>query len=155
MYHMDFVTPEKYTDKSDVAIRWLLLGTAYFLVFLFIIGVFDILLNFYIIFETREFTDPVAIIELIETVLLLLIIVEVHKTLIAYVEERPITRIVIGVGIVAVARIIIALRPTELETGVEAILISGSLSLLLLVLVISYYVLGKTNLSDEAPTVSK
>lgn len=152
---MDFVNPEKYTDQSDVAIRWLLLGTAYFLVFLFIIGVFDILLNFYIIFETREFTDPVVIIELIETVLLLLIIVEVHKTIIAYVEKRPITRIVIGVGIVAVARTIIALRPTELETGVEALLISGSLSLLLLILVISYYVLGKTRLLDETPTVSK
>ena len=145
---MEPKSPENYTRNSDVAMRWLLLGTAYFLVIIFIVGVFDIVLGLYNMFQTGEFTDPVAIIELIETFLLLLIIVEVQKTINAYVEEQPIARIIIGVGIVAVTRTIIAFRPSEFDSTSDALQVSVTLTILLFILVVGYYILGKVDIGE-------
>lgn len=132
--------PERYTPPSEDALRWLVLVTAYFVIMLFLIGVFDLLLAMYRMLITGEFTDPRAVIELIDTVLLLLIIVETHRTLVAIVKKEPVVQIVISVAIIAVARQVISFRIEEFESELE-ILAAGSVFVGLLAALIAAYVL--------------
>lgn len=123
--------------------RWLVLSTAYFVLVLFLIGVFDLLLGLYELLVTGRFTDPIAVVELLDTVLLLLIIVEVHRTLLAYVREEPVIRIVIGAAIIAIAREIIGFRIGEFETSSDALSAAAAFALLLAVLVTAYLVVWR------------
>jgi uncharacterized membrane protein (DUF373 family) len=129
--------------------RWLVLVTAYFVLALFLIGVFDLLIGLYELFISGQFTDPVAVVDLLDTVLLLLIIVEVHRTLLAYVRNDPLVRIVVGAAIIAVAREIISFRITEFENPQEALIAAGSFGILLTVLIGAYSLIRWTAGEDE------
>ncbi|MCL9818227.1 phosphate-starvation-inducible PsiE family protein [Natronocalculus amylovorans] len=121
--------------------RWLVLATAYFTLVLFIIGVFDLLLGLWELVTTGRFTDPIAVVELLDMVLLLLIIVEVHRTLIAYARKEAVVPIVISAAIIAITREIISLRIDEFDTTGDAVNAAGALALLLVGLVIAYFVI--------------
>jgi uncharacterized membrane protein (DUF373 family) len=136
----------RFTEPSTVAMRWLVLATAYFTLLLFLIGVFDLLLGLWTLIITGSFTDPLAVIELLDTVLLLLIIVEVHRTLIAYARNDPVVRIVVGAAIIAIAREIISFRISDFETVTDAITAAGGFSLLLVGLVIAYFSIRYTEI---------
>jgi uncharacterized membrane protein (DUF373 family) len=135
------VAPElqELTEPSKDLMQWLVLGGTYFLLLLFVIGIFDLLLGLYELLVTGNFTEPVEVITLLDTVLLLLIIVEVHRTLLAYVREEPVIQIVVGAAIVAVAREIISFRAEDFETGQETLAAAGALGLLLVTLILAYY----------------
>ncbi|MCL9812838.1 phosphate-starvation-inducible PsiE family protein [Natranaeroarchaeum aerophilus] len=130
----------QFAVPSQTAMDWLVLATAYVLLVLFLIGVFDVLIGLYGLFVTGQFTEPVALVRLLDTVLLLLIIVEVHRTLLAYVRDEPVIRIVIGAAIIAVAREIISFRLDDFATTDDALTAASAFSLLLIVLVVAYYV---------------
>ncbi len=129
-----------FTEPASGTMRGLVLLTAYFLLILFVIGVFDLLLGLYQLVSTGQFTDPAAVVELLDTVLLLLIIVEVHRTLLAYVRDEPIVRTVIGAALVAIARDIISFRVGDFETATAALTAAGAFALLLIGLVVTYLV---------------
>lgn len=139
------------TEPSVVAMRWLVLVTAYFTLLLFLIGVFDLLLGLWGLIVTGRFTDPVAVIELLDTVLLLLIIVEVHRTLIAYARSEPVVRTVIGAAIIAIAREIISFRIGEFDTVSDSLTAAGGFGILLIGLVIAYFAIRytETRLSER------
>lgn len=130
---------EAIAEPSTTALRWLVLATAYFLILLFAIGVLDLLVATYGLFASRTYQDPTAVIALIDTILLLLIIVEVHRTLLAIVRQEPVVRIVISVAIIAVARQIISFRIEEFETTGAALESAGAFVGLLIALVIAYF----------------
>ncbi|MFB6226995.1 MAG: phosphate-starvation-inducible PsiE family protein [Halobacteriales archaeon] len=132
------------TEPSGEAMRWLVLLAAYFLLLLFLIGVFDLLLGLYELITSGEFTDPLAVIKLLNSVLLLLIIVEVHRTLVAYVRKEPLIRIVIGAAIIAIAREIISFRVGGFDNPEAALTAAGSFALLLVALVLAYTVVLRT-----------
>jgi uncharacterized membrane protein (DUF373 family) len=133
------------SEPAAETMRWLVLLTAYFLLLLFLIGVFDLLLGLYQLVQSGRLTEPLAVIELLNTVLLLLIIVEVHRTLLAYAREEPVIRIVIGAAIIAVAREIISFRVATFETTTAALTAAGAFALLLTVLVAAYLVVWRVN----------
>lgn len=136
------------TEPSVTGMQLLVLFTAYFLLLLFLIGVFDLLVNLYELIVSGRFIEPIAVIELLDTVLLLLIIVEVHRTLLAYVRNEPVIRIVVGASIIAVAREIISFRVADFETVTGALTGAGAFAVLLLVLTITYFSVR----SDEPET---
>ena len=129
--------------------RWLVLVTAYFVLALFLIGVFDLLIGLYELFLTGQFTDPVAVVDLLDTVLLLLIIVEVHRTLLAYVRNDPLVRIVVGAAIIAVAREIISFRITEFDSPQDALIAAGAFGFLLAVLIGAYFLIRWNDNGEE------
>lgn len=129
--------------------QWLVLVTAYFVLALFLIGVFDLLIGLYDLFKSGQFTEPLAVVELLDTVLLLLIIVEVHRTLLAYVRNDPLVRIVVGAAIIAVAREIISFRITEFDSPQEALVGAGAFGVLLAVLIGTYFLIRWTEGDDE------
>jgi len=130
--------------------RWLVLAVAYFTLLLFLIGVIDLLIGLWELVSSGAFTDPLAVVDLLDTVLLLLIIVEVHRTLVAYARDEPVVQIVVGAAIIAISREIISFRIEEFETVGDALTAAGGFGVLLIVLVIAYFVVRRTE-SAQAP----
>jgi uncharacterized membrane protein (DUF373 family) len=136
------------TESSVFVMRLLVLAIAYFTLLLFCIGVFDLLLGLRDLVTSGDYTDPVAVVGLLDTVLLLLIIVEVHRTLVAYARQEPVVRIVVGAAIIAIAREIISFRIRDFETVTDALTAAGVFGILLVVLVIAYLAVRYTENRD-------
>jgi len=132
------IDPADFTSYSRDLLRWFVLTTTYFLLALFLIGLFDLGLGLYGLIATGEYTDPVAVVSLIDTVLLLLIVLEVHRTLIAYAADDPVLPIVVSAAIIAVARQIISFRVDEFASTENILPAALGLAALLLGLVIVF-----------------
>lgn len=131
------------TEPAAVAMEWLVLGAAYFLLLLFLIGVFDLFLSLYGLLVAGEFTDPNEVVGLLDSVLLLLIIVEVHRTLVAYAKGEPVLRIVVSAAIIAIARRAISFRLEDYDTGEETVLAAVAIAVLILALTVGYFLLDR------------
>ena len=149
------VSVDSLASRSERAMQWLELTAALFLVILFAIGVFDLGLSLYQLVLSGNFTDPISVIGLIDTVLILLIIVEVFETVVASSRQEPVVRIVINAALIAVARKIISFRPGEYQTVENAFISSASLTILLLVLIIAFSAVRRTNLESLLPGQSE
>ncbi|ERG99663.1 MAG: putative membrane protein [Haloquadratum sp. J07HQX50] len=150
-----FVSVDSWASRSERAMQWLELTAALFLVILFAIGVFDLGLSLYQLVLSGNFTDPISVIGLIDTVLILLIIVEVFETVVASSRQEPVVRIVINAALIAVARKIISFRPGEYQTVENAFISSASLTILLLSLIIAFSAVRRTNLESLLPGQSE
>lgn len=99
------------------------------LIGLFAVGLFDLVLEIYELALSGGITDPEAVVSLIDTVLLLFIIVELHETVIAYAEEEGLDRvvtIVLYTAVIAVARKFIIFRTGDYATVEDAMMASIS-----------------------------
>ena len=141
--------PRTVAGPSGVTMRWMVLVVAYILVGLFVIGVFDLLVSLGDLLVSGQFVDPFFVVGLIDTVLTLLIIVEIHRLLLAYIRQDPVIQIVINVGIIAIAREIISFRVGDYGGTSEALFGAAALAVLLLVLVLAFFVLYSTKGSDD------
>lgn len=118
------------------------------LIALFAIGLFDLVLEIYELALSGGITDPEAVVSLIDTVLLLFIIVELHETVIAYAEEEGLDRvvtIVLYTAVIAVARKFIIFRTGDYATVEDAMMASVSyvlvgISLALILYAVKQYV---------------
>ncbi|EMA58541.1 phosphate-starvation-inducible PsiE family protein [Halorubrum kocurii] len=133
------------TKPAAVTMEWLVLGAAYFLLILFLIGVFDLFLSLYLLLIAGNFTDPNEVVGLLDSVLLLLIIVEVHRTLLAYAKGEPVLRIVVSASIIAIARRAISFRLEDYGTGQETLFAALAIAVLVLALVIGYFLLDRVS----------
>lgn len=105
---------------------------------LFAIGVFDLTIQIVDAAMNGSITDPLVVIGFIDTGLLLLIIVEVYQTVLAYVEEndtRRIVRLVIYTGVIAMVRKAIIFRTGEYATTQDALLAAVSYAVIIFALV--------------------
>ncbi|SDK01277.1 Uncharacterized membrane protein, DUF373 family [Halovenus aranensis] len=105
---------------------------------LFAIGVVDLMLQIFEAMQSGSITDPLVVIGFIDTGLLLLIIVEVYQTVLAYVEEnetRRIVQLVIYTGVIAMVRKAIIFRTGEYESTMDALLAAGSYGIIIFALV--------------------
>lgn len=134
---------ETFASASELVMEVLELLTALIMIILFAIGVFDLGLKLYSLVSSGAFTDPNEIIKLIDTVLLLLIIVEIYRTVVAYIENLNILPLVLHVALIAMARKIISFRTGEYHAYTDALIAAGAYGFLLLVLVITFYLLHR------------
>ena len=125
------------------------LAAAAIFALLFAIGVVDLALQIVETASNGNITDPLAVIDIIDTGLLLLIIVEVYQTVIAYTrrsETRLIVRLIVYTGIIAMVRKVIIFRTGEYATTLDAFLAAAAYTLALLglgvVLVVERRVIG-------------
>nr|WP_246049018.1 phosphate-starvation-inducible PsiE family protein [Natronomonas salsuginis] len=110
---------------------------------LFAIGVIDLVLQILESVRSGTITDPLVVISFIDTGLLLLIIVEVYQTVLAYVEQnntRKIVRLVIYTGVIAMVRKAIIFRTGEYATLEDALLAAGSYAVIIFSLVALLFV---------------
>jgi uncharacterized membrane protein (DUF373 family) len=151
------VNVEDAARPSESMMKWLELGAAYFLVALFAIGVLDLGLSLYRLVASGQFTDPNAVIDLIDTVLLLLIIVEVYQTVIAFTRDEDVLRIVINAAFIAIARKVISFRLDEFGSTTEALVAAVAFGVLLAVLLAAFFVIRRVEpprmpVDDSPPT---
>ncbi|MFO8115025.1 MAG: phosphate-starvation-inducible PsiE family protein [Halorubrum sp.] len=115
---------EQFSDLTGRFVHGVELAAAALFALLFGIGVVDLALQIAESVPTGEITDPNVVIGFIETGLLLLIIVEVYQTVVAYIEQsntRRIVRLVIYTGVIAMVRKVIIFRTTEYPTTQDAL----------------------------------
>lgn len=114
------------------------LAAAALFALLFAIGVADLTLQIAIATLRGEITDPLVVIGFIDIGLLLLIIVEVYQTVIAYTREsetRKIVQLVIYTGVIAMVRKAIIFRTGEYATTQEALFAAVAYTVIILGLV--------------------
>ena len=115
---------DRFSNLVGRFIRAVELVAAAVFALLFAIGVADLGLQIVAAIRSGGITDPLVVIGFIDTGLLLLIIVEVYQTVIAYTEEsdtRRIVRLVIYTGVIAMVRKAIIFRTDEYGTELEAL----------------------------------
>ncbi|TKX71344.1 phosphate-starvation-inducible PsiE family protein [Halorubrum sp. SP9] len=119
------------------------LAAAALFALLFGIGVVDLAIQIAESVPTGEITDPNTVVGFIETGLLLLIIVEVYETVVAYIEQsdtRRIVRLVIYTGVIAMVRKVIIFRTSEYASTEGALFAAVSYTVIILGLVALLYV---------------
>jgi len=114
---------------------------AYVLVFLFAVGVFDLGLTIGDLILSGSITETSEVVGLVDTVLLLFILVEVYRTVVAYTREESVLRIVIVTAVIAVARRVIVFKPADYDSPEAALFTAVGLAVLIGALVVSLYVL--------------
>ncbi len=136
-------TTDGLIDVSEQLVRVVEVGAAFVLAMLFAVGVFDLSLQIGETVLSGTITDPLVVVGFIDTALLMLIIVEVYQTVVAYTREndtRRIVQLVIYTGVIAMIRKVIIFRTGEYASIDQALLaavaytiIIGGLAALLLV----------------------
>ena len=129
---------ERVTDVTESFIRYVEVAAAGVFAALFAIGVVDLTLQIGDAVRSGTITDPRVVVGFIDTGLLLLIIVEVYQTVVAYVREsdtRRIVRLVIYTGVIAMVRKVIIFRTGEYGSEEQALLAAVAYTLVILGLV--------------------
>ncbi len=115
---------ERFSELTDRFVHGIELAAASVFALLFAIGVGDLGLQIAEAVRSGEITDPSVVVGFIDTGLLLLIIVEVYQTVLAYVREsetRRIVRLIIYTGVIAMVRKAIIFRTSEYGSELEAL----------------------------------
>jgi uncharacterized membrane protein (DUF373 family) len=127
-----------YADRTDQFVRVVEMAAATVFAILFAIGVIDLTIQIVESVRSGAITDPLVVIGFIDTGLLLLIIVEVYQTVLAYVQEndtRRIVRLVIYTGVIAMVRKAIIFRTGEYATPQDALFVALSYAVIIFGLV--------------------
>jgi uncharacterized membrane protein (DUF373 family) len=125
---------DRYADLMDTFVHGVEMAAATVFAILFAIGVVDLALQIIDSARSGAITDPLVVIGFIDTGLLLLIIVEVYQTVLAYVQEndtRRIVRLVIYTGVIAMVRKAIIFRTGEYNTLQDALLAASSYTIII------------------------
>lgn len=129
---------DRFADTTDAFLRVIELVAAAVFAVLFAIGVVDLILQIVTAVRQGTITDPLVVIGFIDTGLLLLIIVEVYQTVMAYTREtetRQIVKLVIYTGVIAMVRKIIIFRTGEYASSEAALFAALSYTLIIFGLV--------------------
>jgi len=129
---------DEYARRMDQFIHAVEMAAATVFAILFAIGVIDLAIQIIASARSGAITDPLVVIGFIDTGLLLLIIVEVYQTVLAYVQEndtRRIVRLVIYTGVIAMVRKAIIFRTGEYATPQDALFVALSYAVIIFGLV--------------------
>ena len=132
---VDLSLSERYSLLVERFVHGVELAAATVFAGLFAVGVVDLILQIGGAVQTGSITDPLVVIGFIDTGLLLLIIVEVYQTVLAYVEEnntRRIVQLVIYTGVIAMVRKAIIFRTGEYPSEQAALLAAAAYTLIIL-----------------------
>ena len=131
-------------ELSERFVRGIEAIVAYLLVVLFAVGAIDIGLQIVQLFLSGRIVRPNAVIGLLDRVLLLFIIVELHQTVVAYSragERIEIVTTAIYAGVIAMIRKAILFRTSDYSDVIAALTAAGSYTLLLVGLAAVLFVL--------------
>ena len=135
-------------DRMDRFVNVIEVAAGALFALLFAVGVFDLGLQIAEAVASGSITDPIVVIGFIDIGLLLLIIVEVYQTVVAYIKEndtRRIVRLVIYTGVIAVVRKVIIFRTGEYSSETNALIVAVAYGVLTIGLVALLYVDRRTS----------
>ena len=143
---------DRVVDRMDGLVNVVEVAAGGLFALLFAVGVFDLGLQIAQATFRGTITNPSTVIGFIDVGLLLLIIVEVYQTVVAYIKEndtRRIVRLVIYTGVIAVVRKIIIFRTSEYGSAGDALVVATAYGLLTLGLVALLYVDRRTSVMES------
>ena len=134
-----------FTDRLDNFVTGLQIGIALFLVVVLVVGVVNLLATFVralLGVELLGYKNAIGLISTtIDIILYLFIIIELYRTIIAYVSAESVVKAVVHAGIIAVIRQIIIFKPDDYATTEDAILTAGIHVVLLLTLFVGFFLI--------------
>ena len=139
---------DRIVDRMDGFVNVIEVAAGALFALLFAIGVFDLGLQIWEATLSGSITDPNTVIGFIDVGLLLLIIVEIYQTVVAYIKEndtRRIVRLVIYTGVIAVVRKVIIFRTSEYGSANDALVVAIAYGVLAFGLVALLYVDRQTS----------
>jgi uncharacterized membrane protein (DUF373 family) len=120
---------ETVTRMLDRSVKLLQTGIALFLVVVLVVGVVNLLATFVqaaLAVEILGYNNAIGLISTtIDIVLYVFIVIELYRTIIAYVEAKNVVVAVIHAGLIAVVRQIITFNPQEVGEPRTALLTAG------------------------------
>jgi len=137
------------TGYMEEVVQVLQAGIALFLVVVLVVGMTNLVATFVqaaLAVELLGYKNAIGLISTtIDIVLYLFIVIELFRTIIAYVEAESVVRAVIHAGLIAVVRQIIIFTPGDIENTMEAFLTAGTFTVLLLSLLLGFYLVHRTD----------
>lgn len=130
-------------EKMERVMDYLQLIVVFILVILFGIAVYDLGIKLYQLTITGQIYDPISLIGILETALLLFLIVEVFRTSVAHLEGLKVLPLVVDVAIIGIVRSIITFSIDDYSTTGDAVLASLSYAIILSVLIASFYIVHR------------
>jgi uncharacterized membrane protein (DUF373 family) len=131
------------TSYLNQAVTVLQSSLAFFLVVILFIGTLNLFATFVQAaqaFELLGYKNAIRIINTtIDIVLYLFIVVELFKTIVAYVESKSVVRAVIHAGLIAVVRQILIFKPADMENAEQALMLAIVYLVLLVALLLGFY----------------
>jgi uncharacterized membrane protein (DUF373 family) len=138
-----------FTEWLEKAVTSLQTGIALFLVVVLLVGVINLVATFTqaaLAVELLGYKNATGLISTtIDIVLYLFIVIELYRTIIAYVEAQSVVRAVVHAGIIAVIRQIITFKPAEMGNSQDALLIAGIYLLLLVGLFVGFFLVHRVD----------
>lgn len=125
----------RFAVHIDTFVHIVELAAAGIFALLFAIGVVDLGLRIVQAIRSGQITSPAVVIRIIDTGLLLLIIVEVYQTVMAYIRQndtRYIVRLILYTGIIAMVRKVIIYRTDDYPTMQNALIAAVAYTLILI-----------------------
>lgn len=135
------------TTLLERVVKILQTAVASFLVVVLVIGVVNLVATFVqavLAVEILGYKNAVGLISTtIDIVLYLFIVIELFRTIIAYVEAKNVVKAVIHAGLIAVVRQIIIFKPGDAGTPTEALLTAAVFVVLLFGLLLGFYLVHR------------
>lgn len=142
-------------EKMERVMDYLQLIVVFILVIIFGIAVYDLGLELYQLIITGQFYEPISLIGILETALLLFLIVEVFRTSVAHLEGLKVLPLVVDVAIIGIVRSIITFRLSDFQNMNEAVLASLAYAIILSVLIASFFIVHRQQRKDPEKHYSK
>jgi uncharacterized membrane protein (DUF373 family) len=131
------------TEHLNTGVTALQTVIALILVVVLVIGVVNLISTFAkaaLSLELLGYKNAITLVSTtIDIVLYLFIVIELYRTIIAYVEAESVVRAVIHAGLIAVVRQIIIFKPADAANVEEAFMTAGTYVLLLFGLLVGFY----------------
>ena len=136
-----------FTERLEDAVTILQTGIAVFLVVVLFVGVVNLVATFIqaaISVELLGYKNATNLISTtIDIVLYIFIVIELYRTIIAYVEAQSVVKAVVHAGIIAVIRQIITFKPSSLDSMEAALMTAGVYVLLLIGLFVGFFLVHR------------
>jgi uncharacterized membrane protein (DUF373 family) len=141
------------TRLLDRSVNLLQTAIALFLVVVLLLGVLNLVATFVkaaLAVELLGYNSAISLISTtIDIVLYIFIVIELYRTIIAYVEARNVVMAVIHAGLIAVVRQIITFKPGEADDPETALLTAGIYFVLLVGLLAGFFVVHRMDPDAE------
>ena len=146
----------RFAALTDRFIHVVELAAALVFALLFAIGVVDLVIRIVEAVLDGTITDPTVVIGFIDTGLLLLVIVEVYQTVVAYTQEsdtRQVVRLIIYTGVIAMVRKAIIFRTGAYASTQDALFAALAYTVIVLGLIGLLFVEQVITTNSEKATV--
>lgn len=130
---------ERYTTYGQAVLSIFVMIVGVLVLLVGIAGLGGVMIQVGRMLHQGALIEPMMVVRLIDTIILLIIVVEILRNIIAYLEHVSVLPVIIDIAILAVARNIIVFRITD-QSPSAVVAEAAAYTLLLIGLAVIYYI---------------